>query len=89
MAWAGLWESFVWPDGRVERTFCVITTAAAGPFAEIHDRVPVVLEPADWPLWLGEVDGDPASLLHAPAEGVLRWEPVGASGRSGRRAGHV
>ena len=85
MAWAGLWESFVRPDGQVERTFCVITTAATGPVAEIHDRVPVVLEPEDWPLWLGEVEGDPASLLHAPADDVLRLDPVGAPGRSGMR----
>jgi putative SOS response-associated peptidase YedK len=30
----------------------------------LHDRTPVILEPADWPAWLGEVDADPAALLH-------------------------
>jgi putative SOS response-associated peptidase YedK len=89
MGCAGLWESFVRPDGQIERTFCVITVVATGPIAEIHDRVPVVLELADWPLWLGDAEGDPASLLRAPAADVLRLDPVGASGRDGKRAGHV
>lgn len=89
MAWAGLWEAFVRPDGQVERTFAVITIASTGPMSEIHDRVPVILEPEDWALWLGEVEGDPASLLHPPAEGVLRLEPVGASGRGVKRGERV
>ena len=29
----------------------------------IHDRMPVIVEPDDWPLWLGEVEGDPTTLL--------------------------
>ena len=52
----------------------VITTDASSDVAELHDRMPVILEPADWPLWLGEAPGDPASLLH-PA-GTLRVWPV-------------
>jgi putative SOS response-associated peptidase YedK len=39
--------------------------------------MPVILEPADWPVWLGEVESDPAALLHPAAEGVLRLWPVG------------
>ena len=30
----------------------------------------------DWPLWLDEAEGDPASLLHAAPEDVLRLWPV-------------
>jgi putative SOS response-associated peptidase YedK len=29
----------------------------------IRDRMPVILDEDDWPLWLGEVEGDPANLL--------------------------
>jgi putative SOS response-associated peptidase YedK len=38
----------------------------------IHDRMPVVLEPADWPAWLGETEGDPSHLLRAAGEELLR-----------------
>lgn len=78
MALAGLWESFVWPDRRIERSFCVITVAPNEAMATVHDRMPLVLERADWPLWLGEVDGDPATLLRASAVGVLRLVSAGA-----------
>jgi putative SOS response-associated peptidase YedK len=40
--------------------------------AALHERMPVILEPADWPVWLGESDGDPLTLLKPSAEGVLR-----------------
>ena len=31
---------------------------------------------ADWPLWLGEVEGDPTTLLQPAPEDVLRLWPV-------------
>ena len=46
MAWAGLREAFRWPDGRITRTYCVITVPANGLIAPIHDRMPGVLEKA-------------------------------------------
>jgi putative SOS response-associated peptidase YedK len=72
MAFAGLWEGFRWPDGMVTRSFAIITTAANAEIAGLHDRMPVILDPADWPVWLGEAAGDPASLLHPPPDGTLR-----------------
>jgi putative SOS response-associated peptidase YedK len=44
--------------------------------AELHDRMPVILEPGDWPAWLGETEDDPASLLHPARHGTLRTWPV-------------
>jgi len=82
MALAGLWESYVWPGGRIERSFCVVTVAANEGIAPVHDRMPVVLERPDWPLWLGEVDGDTATLLRAAASGVLRLASAGARRRA-------
>jgi putative SOS response-associated peptidase YedK len=76
MAFAGLWESFLWPDVTVIRTFTIITTDAGPDVAELHSRMPVILESADWPAWLGEVDADPAALLHPSPEGTLRVWPV-------------
>ena len=73
---AGLWEGFRWPSGEVTRTFCIITTEANGLMTPVHDRMPVILEPADWSLWLGEADGDPATVLHPAGDGVLRAWPI-------------
>jgi putative SOS response-associated peptidase YedK len=38
--------------------------------------MPVILEPADWLVWLGEVEDDPTALLHPSPEGTLRMWPV-------------
>lgn len=76
MAFAGLWEGWRAPDGEVLRTFTIITTEANAVLAPIHARMPVVLEPADWPAWLGETSGDPAGLMRPAGEDVLRAWPV-------------
>ena len=34
------------------RTFAIITTAANEAVADIHDRMPVILEPANYVRWL-------------------------------------
>jgi putative SOS response-associated peptidase YedK len=44
--------------------------------AELHDRMPVILEPSDWPVWLGEVEGDPAALLKPSADELLQARAV-------------
>ena len=36
----------------------------------------MIVEPPEWPLWLGETEGDAASLLHPAAEDTLRVWPV-------------
>jgi putative SOS response-associated peptidase YedK len=76
MAIAGLWEAFRRPDGEVVRTYCIITVEAAGAVAEIHDRMPLVLDERDWPVWLGEAPGDPVALLRQAADDMLVVRPV-------------
>lgn len=49
---AGLWEGWRGADGEVVRSFAVITTQANAVARQVHTRMPVVLEAADWPLWL-------------------------------------
>lgn len=73
---AGLWEGWRAPDGEIRRTFTIATTQANRFMGRIHDRMPVVLERADWPVWLGEAPGDPAGLLRPAPEDVLRSWPV-------------
>jgi putative SOS response-associated peptidase YedK len=47
MAFAGWWEKFRWSDGTVLQTFTIITTDANAMMAELHGRMPVILESED------------------------------------------
>jgi putative SOS response-associated peptidase YedK len=49
--------------------------------------MPVILEPEDWPAWLGEVVGDPAALLKPARDDVLRVWPVSKQVNSPRNNG--
>jgi putative SOS response-associated peptidase YedK len=81
MALAGLWENWKSPAGEWVRSFTIVTTTPSELCAEIHDRMPVILPPAAWPLWLGEDAGEPeqlkAVLRPYPAEDMAVW-PVSA-----------
>ena len=54
-----------------------MTTTANTTLAPLHERMPVVLEEAAWPVWLGEAEGDAAALMRPAGEDVLRFWPVG------------
>jgi putative SOS response-associated peptidase YedK len=84
MALAAFWESFKWPNGDITRTYCIITTAANSLVAQIHSRMPVVLEEEHWPVWLGEQPGDVMALLHAPDADVLQCQPGRGRARTAR-----
>lgn len=72
LAFAGISEGWRGPGSEVLRTFAILTTAANAQMSTLHDRMPVILEQGDWPLWLGEQEGDPRGLLGPAAEGSLR-----------------
>ncbi len=79
MALAGLWEGWRGPDGAVLRSFTVLTTPACPALQALHERMPVVLEPPDWPLWLGEPAGENAGTIAAllrPSAAAFRVWPV-------------
>lgn len=79
MALVELWDGWRGPDGEVVRAFAVICTVASATMAPITCRMPVILEPADWPAWLGEAEGDPAAL---PAQLGQPWQMCPARGRA-------
>lgn len=76
MALAGLWEGWRGADGTVLRTYAILTTQACAALAHLHERMALTLEPEDWPVWLGEVPGNPMALLH-PSVTKFRVWPVG------------
>jgi putative SOS response-associated peptidase YedK len=75
LALAGLWEGWRGAGDEIVRSFVILTTEASDQLRFLHERMPVVLEPPDWPLWLGETEGDVAPLLR-PSAAALRVWPV-------------
>ena len=73
MVFAGLWEGWRGADGTVMRTFTIVTTSANATLRPLHERMPVVLEPSDWPAWLGETETDPTALLRSSAAEFRVW----------------
>ena len=79
LAFAGLWEAWRDVEGKWLRTCAIITTDAAGPLAEIHDRCPAILEPDDFAQWLDRETTDPSDvvpLLRPPAPDLLTLQRV-------------
>ncbi len=73
LVFAGLWEGWRGNDGTVIRSFVILTTDASPPLRDLHERMPVILEPQDWPLWLGEAEGNATSLLRPSAAEFRIW----------------
>jgi len=91
MALAGLWESWLPPQGgELLRSFAIVTTTVNALAADIHDRMPVILPPEAQARWLGEVAGGNADLaallVPYPAESMLR-RPVSMKLNSWRNEG--
>ena len=60
---AGLWENWKNPNtGEWERTFAIITLPSNELVAQIHNRMPAILEPSSYDRWLG-TEADPHDLL--------------------------
>ena len=64
LALAGLWTGRQEPEtGEWRRTFTIITTRPNEFMRRIHDRMPVIVDPANWALWLDPAPKDPGELL--------------------------
>ena len=64
-AFAGLWETWSGPPDNVLAeplsTFTIITTDANDLTAAVHQRMPVIVAPEDFPRWL-DPSSDPRTL---------------------------
>lgn len=54
LALAGIWEGWRGAEGDVVRSFAIIVSEANAQVAPIHGRMPVIIEPEDWPTWPGK-----------------------------------
>jgi putative SOS response-associated peptidase YedK len=87
-ALAGLWERWPGPKrgeppthstDRSLETATVITTTANATLKPLHERMPVVLAPQDWELWLDPATPPPVleGLLKPAPDELLEFYPVG------------
>lgn len=79
LALAGIWETHVGGDGGEIDTAAIITTAANGTMAAIHERMPVIIEPEAFATWLDNTSEKPElalALVRPAAEDVLVIEEV-------------
>ncbi len=67
-AFAGLWEVWRPEDGPEVRSCTILTTEANDLLAPVHGRMPVILPPENYDLWLdpGVEERDPLSDLLRP-----------------------
>ena len=60
---AGLWEIWHSPDGSVVHSCTILTTEPNELMAPIHNRMPVIIEPEDYSMWL-DPGPSPQDALH-------------------------
>jgi putative SOS response-associated peptidase YedK len=77
-AFAGLWDHWE-RAGQVIESCTIIVCDAAETIRHVHDRMPVILKPADYDFWLhgGVAERRPLKALLVPYAGQLTPGPVG------------
>lgn len=75
---AGLWDH--WEDASETLESCtILTTEPNDQMAQIHNRMPCVLEPEDLLAWMDPDEQDPKAVMHLlrpAADGVLEIKPT-------------
>jgi putative SOS response-associated peptidase YedK len=77
-AFAGLWERWAPEVGERIKTFTIITTQSNKLLREVHDRMPVIIAPADYQRWLTA----PANTAKKTAGSIRQWNDDRAGKRS-------
>lgn len=87
MVFAGIWQDWALDTPEHMTTFAIVTCAANADMQPIHHRLPVILEPENWALWVGE-EGKGAARLMTPAkDGVINMHRVSQKVNSNRATG--
>jgi putative SOS response-associated peptidase YedK len=78
-AFAGLWDRWRHPSGQWVKSCSILTTTPNAVTASVHDRMPVILDPGGYDLWLdpGMTNAAAASALLRPYDArLMRCYPV-------------
>jgi len=76
---AGLFERWKSPAGEVVESCTLLTTAANARLRVLHDRMPIIVDPAHYEAWLDPELQDPESILpltQAHPSDCLHFHPV-------------
>jgi putative SOS response-associated peptidase YedK len=77
IAFAGIWQEW-----RRQPTCAIVTCPANALLSPIHDRMPVIVAPEDFALWLGEAGPGAARLMQPAPEDALVATEADAATRS-------
>lgn len=86
IAFAGIWQHWGKDEDR-QGTCAIVTTQANKRVGAIHHRMPLILEPEDWPMWLGESGKGAARLMEPGREDILGFHRVDRVVNSNRASG--
>jgi putative SOS response-associated peptidase YedK len=73
---AGLWEQWKSPDGAAVLSYSIITRAAQGGIASLHDRMPLALEPGVFADWLLGDAARAQAIVDAAPPVTVAFHPV-------------
>jgi putative SOS response-associated peptidase YedK len=73
MAFAGLWETWIGPNGEEVETAAIITTEANREMGAVHHRAPVIVPPEQFDFWL-----DCANVSEQEASSLFGRAPDGS-----------
>lgn len=79
MGFAGIWDHWKNPAGETMETCSILTTASNRLIRPLHDRMPVILPPQEYDLWLDRNIIEPETLqpLYQPyPEDLMEMYPV-------------
>lgn len=79
MAFGGIWEHWMGPDGSELETAAIITTAANELVETIHPRSPLIIHPQDFEMWLDhgfEDARDVVPLMQRQKADYFEMEPT-------------
>lgn len=82
MAFAGLAETWIGPNGEEMDTVAIVTTAASDDLAAFHPRMPAVIASDAFASWLdviGTSTTEAMALLAPAPAGTFRWHPVSSA----------
>jgi putative SOS response-associated peptidase YedK len=86
IAFAGVWQ--IWERGDEHLVTCaIVTTDASRAMSAIHHRMPLSLDPDEWPLWLGEAGKGAAMLMRPAPEERFIFHRVDPAVNSNRASG--
>lgn len=78
LAFTGIYDRWISPEGVERKSAAIITRPAVGELAKVHDRMPLFLPADRWDIWLNPANIDPIFLrelmeVKVPDAGLQFW----------------